>query len=309
MRLIFAGTPAFAASALSALLEAGHDMALVLTRPDRPAGRGLRSRASEVKALALSHGLPLAQPATLKSQEVLECLRSARAQVMVVAAYGLILPQPLLELFPFGCINVHASLLPRWRGAAPIQRAILAGDHETGISIMRMEASLDTGPVYLARSLIIASDDTAGSLHDRLAALGGRCIVQAIAGIEAADSRPVPQSEHGVTYANKVQKGEATIDWSREAAEIERQVRAFNPVPVASTSLRGAPLRVWRARAVAQRHDAPGRVIEATNMGILVACGSGALLLQELQRAGSKPLPAADFLRGVPVARGEILGQ
>jgi len=309
MRLIFAGTPAFAASALSALLEAGHDMALVLTRPDRPAGRGLRSRASEVKALALSHGLPLAQPATLKSQEVLENLRSARAQVMVVAAYGLILPQPLLELFPFGCINVHASLLPRWRGAAPIQRAILAGDHETGISIMRMEASLDTGPVYLARSLIIASDDTAGSLHDRLAALGGRCIVQAIAGIGAGDSRPVPQSEHGVTYANKVEKREAMIDWSREAVQIERQVRAFNPVPVASTSLRGAPLRVWRASAVPQRHDAPGRVIEAANTGILVACGSGALLLQELQRAGSKPLSAADFLRGVPVVCGEILRQ
>jgi len=309
MRLVFAGTPAFAESALRALLEAGHNVAMVLTQPDRPAGRGLRLRASEVKTLACAYGLPLAQPTTLKSHEALESLRSARAQVMVVAAYGLILPAPVLELFPLGCVNIHASLLPRWRGAAPIQRAILAGDRETGISIMRMEASLDTGPVYLRRSLVIESDDTAGSLHDKLAALGGHCIVQALAGIEADSIRAVPQPEHGVTYANKIEKQEATIDWSRAAVQIERQVRAFNPFPVASSSLGGAPLRIWRASAVVQRQDTPGRVIQASDAGILVGCGSGALLLQELQRAGGKPLPAGDFLRGTALAPGEILGQ
>jgi methionyl-tRNA formyltransferase len=309
MRLVFAGTPAFAASALRALREAGHDVAMVLTQPDRPAGRGLRPRVSEVKALASAYGVPLAQPTTLKSHEALEGLRSARAQAMVVAAYGLILPPLVLELFPFGCINIHASLLPRWRGAAPIQRAILAGDWETGISIMRMEARLDTGPVYLARSVAIESDDTAGSLHDKLAALGARCIVQVLAGIEAGEIRATPQPERGVTYAKKIEKHEATIDWSAAAAQIERQVRAFNPLPVAGSSLRGARLRVWRATAAAEPHDTPGRVIQATNAGILVGCGSGALLLQELQRAGGKPLSAADFLRGTPLAPGEILGQ
>jgi methionyl-tRNA formyltransferase len=309
MRLVFAGTPAFGASALRALLEAGHDVAMVLTQPDRPAGRGLRARPSEVKALAVARGLPLAEPTMLKSGEALEGLRSARAQVMVVAAYGLILPPSVLELFPLGCINIHASLLPRWRGAAPIQRAILAGDRETGISIMRMEAGLDTGPVYLTRSLVIDPDDTAGSLHDKLAALGGRCVVQVLAGLEADDIRAIPQPDHSVTYAKKIEKHEATIDWSRAAAQIERQVRAFNPSPVASTSLRGAPLRVWRASVVFQQQDTPGRVIEATDAGILVGCGSGALLLQDLQRAGGRPLPAADFLRGIPLAPGEILGQ
>ncbi len=309
MRLLFAGTPAFAESALRALLEAGHEVAMVLTQPDRPAGRGLRLRPSEVKALASARGLRLAQPTMLKSDEALRGLQSARAQVMVVAAYGLILPPPILELFPFGCINIHASVLPRWRGAAPIERAILAGDRETGISIMRMEAGLDTGPVYLARSLIIEPEDTAGLLRDKLAALGGRCIVQVLAELEADQIQAVPQPDHGVTYANKIQKHEAIIDWSHAAAQIERQVRAFNPFPVASTSLRGALLRVWRASAVVQRQDTPGRVIETSDAGILVGCGSGALLLQELQRAGGRPLPAADFLRGIPLAPGEILGQ
>jgi methionyl-tRNA formyltransferase len=310
MRLVFAGTPAFGQSALRALLDAGHDVAMVLTQPDRPAGRGLRARPSEVKALSVARGLPVVQPATLKSDEVLERLQSARAQVMVVAAYGLILPLPVLELFPLGCINIHASLLPRWRGAAPIQRAILAGDRETGVSIMRMEAGLDTGPVYLAHSLVIEPDDTAGSLHDKLAVLGGRCVVQVLARLEAGSIRAVAQPEPGVTYANKIEKHEAAIDWSHAAAQIERQVRAFNPFPGASTSLRGVPVRVWRARAaVDPQRDAPGRVIAATNAGILVGCGSGALLLQEVQRAGGKVLPAADFLRGVVLAPGEIFGR
>jgi methionyl-tRNA formyltransferase len=309
MRLVFAGTPAFAGSALQALLEAGHDVALVLTPPDRPTGRGLRPRPREVKALAVSRGLPLVQLETLNSAEALQVLRSAQARVMVVAAYGSILPPSVLELFEFGCINIHASLLPRWRGAAPIQRAILAGDQETGISIMRMDAGLDTGPVYLAQSVSIDPDDTAASLHDKLAALGGRCIVRTLAALEAGQIRAIPQSNQGVTYANKIAKHEATIDWSLSAVQIERQVRAFNPSPVASTSLRGAPLRVWRARADVQRHGIPGHVIDAGQGGILVGCGGGALLLRELQRAGSRPLLAAEFLRGVPVVVGEILGR
>ena len=308
MRLAFAGTPAFAAFALRALLEAGHDVALVMTLPDRPAGRGLRPRASEVKELALAHGLPFAQPATLKSDQALATLQAAQVQIMVVAAYGLILPPALLDLFRFGCINVHASLLPRWRGAAPIQRAILAGDTETGISIMRMDAGLDTGPVYLKQSVRIEPNDTAGSLHDKLATLGGRCIVEALNALQADQIRPVPQSDHGVTYANKIDKREAVIDWSDAAAKIERQVRAFDPFPIASTSWRGESLRVWRARAVPQENGSPGR-IDVTAGGILVGCGSGALLIQELQRAGSKRMSAADFLRGVELARGEILGK
>jgi methionyl-tRNA formyltransferase len=309
MRLVFAGTPAFAESALRALLVAGHEVALVLTQPDRLAGRGLKPRSSEVKTLALAHALPVAQPVSLKSGEVLEVVRAAKAQVMVVAAYGLILPPPLLGLFDFGCINIHASLLPRWRGAAPIQRAILAGDEETGISIMRMEEGLDTGPVYLMRSLRIQPDDTAGSLHTKLARLGGSCIVQTLADLQAGQLRAVPQSDRGITYAYKIEKHEAVIDWSQAAVQIERQVRAFNPFPVASTNWRGASLRIWRACAVAHQAGAAGHVIEIANGGILVGCGSGAVLIQELQRAGGKPMLVADFLRGVTLGPGEILGQ
>jgi methionyl-tRNA formyltransferase len=308
MRLIFAGTPVFAEVALRALLGVGHDVGMVLTQPDRPAGRGLRPRPSPVKALALEHKLPLAQPTTLGSREALGLLRAARGRVMVVAAYGLILPPPMLDLFPLGCINIHASLLPRWRGAAPIQRAILAGDRETGISIMRMDAGLDTGPVYLTHAVPIEPEDTAGSLHDRLAALGGRCIVEALAALEAGQMRAVPQAREGVTYAYKIEKIEALVDWSRPAAQIERQVRAFNPLPTASTRLRGQTLRIWRARAVGQESSVPGRVIDVTDSGILVGCGSGVLLIEELQRPGSKRLSAADFLRGVPVSSGELLG-
>jgi len=308
MRLAFAGTPAFAEFALRALLEAGHNVALVLTQPDRPAGRGLKPRASEVKELALAHGLPFAQPATLKSDQALATLQAARVQIMVVAAYGLILPPALLDLFRFGCINIHASLLPRWRGAAPIQRAILAGDTETGISIMHMDAGLDTGPVYFKQTVRIEPNDTAGSLHDKLATLGGRCIVEALDALQADQIRPVPQSDLGVTYAKKIDKREAVIDWSDAAAKIERQVRAFDPFPIANTSWRGESLRVWRASAVAQESGPPGR-IEATAGGILVGCGSGALLIQELQRAGGKRMLAADFLRGVELAPGAILGK
>ena len=308
MRVVFAGTPAFAAAALHALLDAGHDVALVLTQPDHPAGRGLRPLASPVKTLALTRGLRLAQPPTLRSPEAFQDLSAARAQVMVVAAYGLLLPVPVLELFALGCINIHASVLPRWRGAAPIQRALLAGDRETGISIMRMDAGLDTGPVYLTRTIQIEPEDTTGSLHDKLAALGAQCIVHVLPALEAGDLRAIPQPAEGVTYAHKIQKQEAVIDWSQGALQIERQVRAFNPQPGAHTTLRGQLLRVWRARALERSAVPAGRVVETTSSGLLVACGDGVLAIEELQRAGAKRLSAAEFLRGISLSPGEPLG-
>jgi len=308
MRLIFAGTPVFAETALRALLHAGHDVVLVLTQPDRPAGRGLKLRPSEVKAAAQELGLAVAQPASLKTPESIGLLRSQHADAMIVAAYGLILPQMVLDLFPLGCINIHASLLPRWRGAAPIQRAILAGDVQTGISIMRMEAGLDTGPVFLARGIAIAEDETTASLHDRLAQLGAGCIVECLPELERGALTAVPQPETGLTYANKIQKSEAVIDWSKPAESIDRQIRAFNPYPVASTTLDGEVVRIWRARVASGLQGDPGHVLDASQDGILVACGTGAVRLLELQRASSKKMTAADFLRGCPLSRGMRFG-
>ncbi|HEY7760552.1 MAG TPA: methionyl-tRNA formyltransferase [Burkholderiales bacterium] len=308
MRLVFAGTPAFARSALQALLDAGHDIALVLTQPDRPAGRGLKLRPSEVKALALERGLPLHQPATLRGDDACAPLHAGAAQAMVVAAYGLILPQPVLDLYALGCINIHASLLPRWRGAAPIQRALLAGDAQTGISIMRMEAGLDTGPVYLTRALRIDDRDTAQTLHDKLAVLGGECIVQALPGIAAGTLTATPQPETGVTYAHKIGKDEAELDWRRSAAELDRQVRAFVPFPVATTRLRGEVLRIWAGRPLDTPSGPPATVLEIAADGIVVACGAGALCLQRLQRAGGKQLSAHEFLLGAQLAVGDRLG-
>jgi methionyl-tRNA formyltransferase len=308
MRLIFAGTPAFAATALRALATAGHEMVLVLTQPDRPAGRGLKLRQSEVKELALELGLPIAQPSTLRSADALAQLREGRACAMVVAAYGLILPQAVLESSPLGCINIHASLLPRWRGAAPIQRAILAGDPRTGISIMQMEAGLDTGPVLMSEAIAIAPEDTAGTLHDKLATLGARCVVACLSAVEHGELRGVPQPQKGVTYANKIQKSEAVIDWSRSAEQLDRQIRAFNPFPVASTTLRGEAIRVWHARPLPRLCGEPGKVIDASRDGIVVGTGNGALCLLELQRASSRRLTAAEFLLGWPLSRGEQLG-
>jgi methionyl-tRNA formyltransferase len=308
MRLVFAGTPAFARSALQALLDAGHEIALVLTQPDRPAGRGLTMRPSEVKALALERGLPLHQPPTLRTSAALALLQATEAQAMVVAAYGLILPQSVLDLYALGCINIHASLLPRWRGAAPIQRALLAGDVETGISIMRMEAGLDTGPVYLAQALPISNRDTAQTLHDKLAVLGGQCIVQALPAIAAGTLVPTPQPEAGVTYARKIAKDEAELDWRRSAAELDRQVRAFVPYPVASTRWRGEVLRIWSACPLERFSGQPGTVLELTEAGIVVGCSAGALCLQSLQRAGGKRLSAREFLLGMPLSAGDRLG-
>lgn len=308
MRIVFAGTPAFAACALQALLRAGHEIVAVLSQPDRPAGRGLKLVAGEVKQLAQQRGLAIFQPQTLGSPGAQERLRAAGADVMVVAAYGLILPRAVLEAFPLGCINIHASLLPRWRGAAPIQRAILAGDNETGICLMRMEKGLDTGPVYLMERIPIAAADTAGSLHDKLAVLGARSIVEALPKIANGELPPVPQADVGATYAQKIAKDEARIDWRREAAQVTRQVRAFNPFPGAHSILRGEPVKIWCGVAVSGGGGKPGAVLQADPQGIVVACADGGLRVTELQRAGGKRLSAADFLRGFAFVAGEHFG-
>lgn len=303
MRLVFAGTPPFAARALNALLTHGHDVMLVLTQPDRPAGRGLKTAASAVKAVALAQGLEVAQPASLREPGIVARLRAVGADAMVVAAYGLILPDEVLAIPRLGCVNIHASLLPRWRGAAPIQRAILAGDAETGITIMQMDRGLDTGPTLLQSAVPIARDDTAQSLHDRLADVGAELVVQALADMP----HPRPQDEARATYAAKIDKREAVIDWREEAAVIERKVRAYNPVPVASTRLAGEPLKLWRAIAETGGGE-PGTVQQASPDGVLVACGAGVLRLLEVQRAGGKRLPVAAFLAGTRLSPGTRLG-
>lgn len=306
MRLVFAGTPRFAAVALEALLAAGHEIALVLTQPDRPAGRGLQPAPSEVKRLALARSLVLDQPPSLKTPAAAEALRATGAEAMIVAAYGLILPQAVLEAFPRGCINIHASLLPRWRGAAPIQRALLAGDATSGISIMQMEAGLDTGPVLTQTVLAVASDETAGSLHDRLAELGGRAVVEALAAMASGTLRPTPQDDSLAVYAPKIGRPEAAIRWTDSAEVIERQVRAFDPVPGAHARFNGEVLKIWRARVRPDEQGRPpGEVLAVGPQGIEVACGGAtALLLTQLQRPGGKRLAVADFLRGHGVAVG-----
>lgn len=307
MRVIFAGTPRFATLALEALLDASHEVVLVLTQPDRPAGRGLQSARSDVKRTALERGLALYQPQSLKSPEALETLRAADADVMVVAAYGLILPLDVLNAFPNGCINIHASLLPRWRGAAPIQRALLAGDAQTGISIMRMDAGLDTGAVLTAVPIAIAPDDTAGTLHDRLAELGARTIVDSLGKLVGGQLQPTPQDDTLATYAPKIGRAEAAVAWTNPAVVIERQVRAFDPVPGAHARFNGSPIKIWRASAVEGSVDAsPGTVLSATREGVDVACGGNSTLrIRDLQRAGGKRLAALDFLRGHAIAAGD----
>lgn len=301
MKLVFAGTPQFAATALAAIVDADHEVSLVLSQPDRPAGRGMALQASPVKRLALERGMEVFQPVTLRDPAAQERVALAGAEVMVVAAYGLILPQTVLNLPRLGCINIHASLLPRWRGAAPIQRALLAGDIETGVCIMQMEAGLDSGPVLLREVLPISDDDTGGSLHDRLAALGARLVVAALDRLPLAG---VPQAEEGVTYAHKIGKGEAVIDWSVSAAELDRHVRALNPAPGAQASLGGQSVKVWRAAAVAGSGE-PGRILRVDRDRIVVACGTGALAIADLQKAGGKRLPARQFLAGHPLAAGD----
>ena len=308
MRLIFAGTPEFAASALAALSAAKNEVVSVLTQPDRPAGRGMQLLASPVKRLASEHGIAVFQPVSLKSPDAQQKLAEANADVMVVAAYGLILPQAVLDIPRLGCINIHASLLPRWRGAAPIQRAILAGDTETGITIMQMEAGLDTGPMLLQAKLPITPDDTSATLHDKLAKQGAELIVDALEQLEAGTLSATPQPAQGVTYAEKILKQEAAIDWTLPAAEIERRIRALQPFPVMQTTWRGEVLRIWRAAAIVSASANPGVIQMADADKLIIACGSGALEILELQRAGGKRLATRDFLRGAKLAAGDQLG-
>jgi len=304
MKLVFAGTPEFAAVSLAALLGARHEVTLVLTQPDRPAGRGLKPQPSAVKRLALARGLRIIQPGKLNEVEALGAVAAACPQVIVVAAYGLLLPSVLLALPAQGCLNVHASLLPRWRGAAPIQRALLAGDTETGVTIMQMDEGLDTGAMLLQRTIPIASDDTTGTLHDKLAALGAQLLVQALTKIPA----PRAQDAAAATYAPRIHKREAAIDWHKPAVEIGRQVRAFNPAPGAQTRIDGETFKIWRAGIEPGIAAAPGTVSTTGPDGIVVACGVDALRITELQRAGGKRLPAQAFLAGFRLAQGARFG-
>lgn len=305
MRLVFAGTPQFAEHVLASVLEAGHVATLVLTRPDRPSGRGMRTVPSPVKRFALHRGLEVFQPASLREAGCLERLRHAAPDVLVVVAYGLILPQAVLDVSAHGALNVHASLLPRWRGAAPIQRALLAGDAQTGVSVMRMDAGLDTGPVLAQRAIPIEAEDDARTLHDKLALLGAEMIVAALADVASGRPHSHPQSEVGATYAHRIEKRELQLDWRKAAEQLERAVRAFRPSPGAYSVLRGESIKLWRARIV-DGAGPPGTVLAVGEQGVTVACGTGrALLIGELQRPGGKHLAAAVFLRGFPIAPGE----
>lgn len=316
MRVIFAGTPEFARVALERLLAAGFTVPLVLTQPDRPAGRGMKLQASPVKQCALEHGMAVAQPRSLRldgkypdeAAAAKAAIDAAQADVMVVAAYGLILPQWVLDTPPRGCLNIHASLLPRWRGAAPIHRAIEAGDAETGVTIMQMDAGLDTGDMCLVERLPIAADDTTARLHDRLAELGGRLIVEALEMSACGGLPRTPQPAEGVTYAHKIEKAESQIDWRQDAEAIARRLRAFDPFPGGATQHGGEAVKVWEARAESGAVAAvPGTVLSATADGVRVACGQGVLCMTQLQRAGGKRLAAGDFLRGFDLPEGAVL--
>lgn len=329
MKVVFAGTPEFAQTALQQLLRAQFDVPLVLTQPDRPAGRGMKLQASPVKQTAMQHQIPVAQPHSLRldgryahdAQQARQALLDAAPDVMVVAAYGLILPQWVLDLPRLGCLNIHASLLPRWRGAAPIHRAIEAGDAETGICIMQMDTGLDTGDVLLTERLAITPTDTTATLHDKLATLGARLIVEALEIAACGRLHPQPQPDAGVTYAHKIQKTESTLDWTQPAVVLERRLRAFNPFPGCTSSiapLAGKPevIKIWSAQLLPaqaiQDTAVPGQVLAVSPSGIDVACGTdteaGVLRLTELQRAGSKRLPAADWLRGFTITPGMVWG-
>lgn len=301
MKLIFAGTPEFAATALQAIVAAGHEVALVLTQPDRPAGRGMALQPSAVKKVALEHGLEVFQPLTLKDAEAQAKIAAVGAEVMVVAAYGLILPQAVLDLPRHGCINIHGSLLPRWRGAAPIQRALLAGDAETGVCIMQMEAGLDTGPVLLHGAFAIEPTDTTSTLHDRLAALGATLVVDALGRLPLPAE---PQPAEGVTYAHKIEKAEALIDWSKSASELDRHIRAFNPFPGAQALFGSQTVKIWQAKPVDAEGE-KGTILSIDRSILVVACGQGGLAISELQKAGGKRLPVQQFLAGHPLKVGD----
>ena len=304
MKIIFAGTPHFAASALSALLEE-HQVVAVLTQPDRPAGRGMQMTASPVKQLALQNSLPVLQPTTLKTEDAQLAIAALDADVMVVAAYGLILPKAVLHIPRHGCLNIHASLLPRWRGAAPIQRAILAGDSETGITIMQMDEGLDTGNMLLRHACPIAENDTAQTLHDKLAGMGASSIIEALRLLQEGQLLPAVQDDSSACYAAKLLKSEAQIDWRQPAQQIERAMRAYNPFPVCHASFDNVPIKIWQAGLCSGEQGAPGEILAADKYGILVACGSGVLRLELLQRPGGKAQPAAQFLQGMPIRVGD----
>lgn len=305
MKIAFAGTPEFAAIALKSILEAGYEVSLVLTQPDRPAGRGMQLQPSPVKQVALQHQIPVDQPERLRTPEQQASLAACRPDVLVVAAYGLILPQAVLDMPRLGCLNIHASLLPRWRGAAPIHRAIEAGDAETGITIMQMEAGLDTGPMLLKEALPILPVDTTASLHDRLAALGGKMIVQALQALQGTGLQAVTQPEDGVCYAHKIDKSEAMLDFRLPASVLARKLRAFNPFPGGAATINGQTIKLWSAE-LAEGRGQPGTVLQADAQGVVVACGEGALCLNQLQKPGGKRLPAGDFLRGFTLSAGQM---
>ncbi|CAH2800900.1 MAG: Methionyl-tRNA formyltransferase (EC [uncultured Paraburkholderia sp.] len=318
LRVIFAGTPEFAAAALAAIHAAGFEVPLVLTQPDRPAGRGMKLQASSVKRFAQEHGLAVAQPPSLRragkypaeATAAIDQLRATPHDVMVVAAYGLILPQEVLDIPPRGCINIHGSLLPRWRGAAPIHRAIEAGDAETGITLMQMDAGLDTGAMISEIRTPISTDDTTATLHDRLAQDGAKLVIGALIELERSGKlNATPQPEYGVTYAEKIGKHEAALDWQRPADVLARQVRAFDPFPGGVGSLEdGASIKIWAAAPVTAKiktDAAPGTIVEVTPEGVVVACGEGALRLTQLQKPGGKHLPVREFLAGFPLAAGQ----
>jgi methionyl-tRNA formyltransferase len=320
VRLVFAGTPEFARVALAHLCAAGHQVALVLTQPDRPAGRGMKLQFSSVKQYAIEHALAVAQPRSLRLEgkypddalAARAALEAAKADAMVVAAYGLLLPAWVLDMPQHGCLNIHASLLPRWRGAAPIHRAIEAGDAETAVTIMQMDAGLDTGNMLLAHTVPILANDTTGCLQDRLAVLGGRLIVLALELAASGRLKPIVQPADGVTYANKIEKHEGLIDWAQPASLIARRVRAFNPFPGASSTLNAEILKIWLALATPDWPPAaaqPGTILNVSGTGISVATLGSTLVVTELQRPGGKRLPAADFLRGFDLRRGMVFGQ
>ena len=319
MRILFAGTPEFAAVALQHIIQAGHTICGVLTQPDRPAGRGMKLHASAVKTLAVQHGIAVEQPRSLRldgkyPEDALTArkfLQTAQADVMVVAAYGLILPQWVLDMPRLGCLNIHASLLPRWRGAAPIHRAIEAGDAQTGVVIMQMDAGLDTGDMLLVQQVEIAPEDTTARLHDKLADIGGALIVQALVDAQANKLVPIPQPVEGITYAHKIEKHEAALDWRLSAKQLAQRVRAFNPFPVATFYVNGEVIKVCSAHAIADADiesttKVHGTVLNADDSGVRIACGEGVLCITELQKAGGKRLPVAEFLRGFDIAVGSV---
>ena len=307
MKIIFAGTPEFAAHALSTIAAAGFEITLVLTQPDRPKGRGMNMQASPVKQTALALGLPVAQPTSLRNDEAQALLRAQQADVMIVAAYGLILPQAVLDIPRHGCLNIHASLLPRWRGAAPIQRAIEAGDAETGVCIMQMDAGLDTGAVISEHRYTIQPTDTAGTVHEALSELGAHAIVADLQQLQQNGCLPAtPQPETGATYAQKLSKEDAKIDWTLPAVTIEHKIRALNPTPAAWTLWQDTPLKIWQAEA-ADGHGQAGEILACNKDGLLVACGEGALKITELQPSGSKRMPVSAFASGHTVTIGSRL--